>query len=70
MGRAITTGQMIDMTRPCYTEPSSTATLSDYITEKVNLLAEFCIYVTEEIFNGCRSEIAVDNRTRDMILSR
>jgi len=70
MGRAVTTGQMVDMIRPCYTEPSNTVTLSDYITEKVNLLSEFCIYVTEEIFNGCISEIAVDNRARDMILSR
>ena len=53
-----------------YTEPATDATLSDYIKAKVNLLAEFCIYVTTEIFTGCNSKIAVDNRARDMILSR
>ena len=70
MGRAVTTGQISKMTRPYYAEPAETATLAEYITAKVNLLAEFCIYVTEEIFNGCRSEIAVDNRARDMIHGR
>lgn len=70
MGRAVTTGQMTNTIRPYYSEPAQNVTLSEYIEEKVNLLAEFCIYVTTEFFNGCRSEIAVDNRARDVILSR
>lgn len=70
MGRAVTTGQMMDMIRPYYSEPAQNVSLADYIEAKVNLLAEFCVYVTTEFFTGCRSEIAVDNRARDVILSR
>ena len=44
--------------------------LSSYIKKKVKFLEQFCIYVSTEFFNGCQSEIAVDNRARDMILSR
>ena len=68
MGRAVTSGQLINITRQYYTEPSTTASLSEYIAEKVNLLHEFCYHhITEAFFDGCKNEIQVDQRARTVL---
>ena len=68
MGRLVTSGQICML--PVKVKAKQTQTLSIYIKKKVKFLEQFCIYVPTEFFLGCGSEIAVDNRARDIILSR
>lgn len=72
MGRALTTGQMCDrldgFVYKRKEEETENVPLSQYITEKVKLLHElYYMWVTEEYFDGCTSEIQVDNRAHTII---
>ena len=73
MGRALTTGQVINrIDRSGYAykrkEETENIPLSQYIEEKVNLLHELHHFsITEEHFSDCTSEIQVDNRAHTII---
>lgn len=69
MGRAVTSGQ-IEIETKFYKRKE--VSLPEYIAQKVRLLRNhFKIKsVTSESFTDCRSEIAVDNRARSIILNR
>ena len=72
MGRALTTGQMCNrldgLVYNRKEEETENIPLSQYIDEKVKLLHElYYMWVTKEYFDGCTSEIQVDNRAHTII---
>lgn len=72
MGRAVTSGQLVDMSRPYngYLMPDDEPmSLTAYIGKKVKLMHEFGFKkITREFFNGCKNEIQVDQRAHVMLL--